>query len=103
MASREIAGPISFWDMKKNTTKGVSKVAGTKTCTQCEHWKELKDNARVAQVLRELIQKNGSKLASTEVSLAEFLKLVQLEKEYEDDGAKEIDITWTDPTEESER
>jgi hypothetical protein len=89
--------------MKKTTTKRASTATGTKTCTQCEHWKELKDNARVAQVLRELIQKNGSKLASTEVSLAEFLKLVQLEKEFGDDEAKEIDITWTDPTEESEK
>jgi hypothetical protein len=102
-ASREIAGPISFWDMKKNTTKRAGTVTRGKTCTQCEHWMELKDNARVAQVLREMIQKNGSKLASAEVSLAEFLKLVQLEKEFEDEGAKEIDITWTDPIEESEK
>jgi hypothetical protein len=71
-----------------------------KTCTECKHWKDLKDNTRVAQVLREVIQKNGSKLASAEVSLGEFLKLVQLEKEFDEEPAKEIDVTWTDPSEE---
>jgi hypothetical protein len=89
--------------MAKRTVRKVIAETETKTCTECKHWKELKNTTRVAQVLREVIQKNGNKLASAEVSLAEFLKLVQLEREFEEEPAKEIDVTWTDPSEESEK
>ena len=88
--------------MGKTTNKKIGTTA-LKTCTECKHWKDLKNNTRVAQVLREVIHNNGSKLAGAEVSLAEFLKLVQLEKEFDQEPAKEIDVTWTDPSEESEK
>ncbi len=31
-------------------------------------------------------------------SLAEFLKLIQLEKDFEEEEMKEIKVTWVDPT-----
>jgi hypothetical protein len=73
------------------------------SCEHCTHWDEVKDRVRVKKLLESAIEKLGKKLAGStfQPSLADYLKLMQLEKEFGDDEAKEIKVTWVEPERES--
>ena len=70
-----------------------------KTCEGCKRWKDVRDKMRIA----ELLAKAGENFTAAEdktefkPSLAEYLKLVQLEKEFEEEEVKEIKIKWVEP------
>jgi hypothetical protein len=73
---------------------------GKTTCRGCKRWEEMKSKMRIA----ELLEKAASNFAGEKPevafkpTLAEYLKLVQLEKDFEDEDTKEIKVTWVDPT-----
>ncbi|MCZ2075093.1 MAG: hypothetical protein LC130_08845 [Bryobacterales bacterium] len=47
------------------------------------------------------IRKIGAKLSSEDVkaTVGDFIRLLQLQKELDEEGAKEIKVTWVEPTE----
>ena len=74
-----------------------------KSCRECGRWKEAKEKIRVSELLEATITKMAEKLKSDDFkpSIGDYLKLVQLEQELEEDGAKEIKVTWVESRETS--
>ena len=74
-----------------------------KSCEDCERWREVKSKVRVGSVLAKVIAKMETNLKETDfkASLADYLKLVQVEKEIGDDLPKEIKVTWVEPEQSS--
>jgi hypothetical protein len=52
-----------------------------------------------AQVVEELIEKVEQKIGQGDVkaTLGDYIRLVQLQKELEEDEPKEIEVRWIDP------
>jgi hypothetical protein len=70
-----------------------------KSCKECEHWTEVRNKLRVGDVLTAVVEKMEGKLKDSEFkpTLADFLRLVQLEKEIGEEEPKEIKVTWVEP------
>ncbi|HTX39706.1 MAG TPA: hypothetical protein VME43_32035 [Bryobacteraceae bacterium] len=73
-----------------------------KSCRACKNWKQVKDRVRVVEMLESAIDKVQKALAGNEFkpTLGDYLKLVQMEKEIGEvtEHAKEIRVTWVEPT-----
>lgn len=56
---------------------------------------------KTTEVVGELLKKVEQTLKEGDVkaTLAEYIRLVQLQKELEEDEPKEITVTWVEPTE----
>jgi hypothetical protein len=69
------------------------------SCEGCQRWKEVKTKMRIAELLGKAADSftASDPKAEFKPSLAEYLKLVQLEKEFEDDEVKEIKVKWVEP------
>ena len=84
-----------------------SKEKSPKDCRGCARWNEVKDRVRVSEALETAIKAVETKINATDFkpTLAEYLKLIQMEKELKQDDAKEIKVTWVEPavTSESEK
>ncbi|HUI56709.1 MAG TPA: hypothetical protein VLY04_17160 [Bryobacteraceae bacterium] len=75
--------------------------APPKNCKDCKNWAEIKERFRISTLLNTAIEHFESKLTAKDFkpTIAEFLKLLQMEKELEDQGSdKEIQVTWVGPT-----
>ena len=70
------------------------------SCEGCKRWKEVKDKMRIAELLGKAADsfKGTTQGSAFNPTLAEYLKLVQLEKEFEEDEVKEIKIKWVEPS-----
>ena len=69
------------------------------SCEGCERWKEVKDKMRIAELLGKAAKDyEGEQQMKFKPTLAEYLKLVQLEKEFEEEEVKEIKVTWVEPS-----
>jgi hypothetical protein len=69
------------------------------SCEGCKRWKEVKEKMRIAELLGKAadnFKPDGS--GEFKPTLAEYLKLVQIEKEFEEDDVKEIKIKWVEPS-----
>ena len=79
--------------------KGKKQEKAPKFCQECEHWTEVRDKLRVGDVLTAVVTKMRGKITADDFkpSLADFLRLVQLEKEIGEEGPKEIKVTWVEP------
>ncbi len=73
------------------------------TCEECPHWTEVQNKLRVGDVLAQVITKMEQKLTAEDVkpSVADYLKLLQMAKEFGDDAPKEITVTWVEPGEQN--
>jgi len=74
--------------------------AAPKTCDNCPRWLELKEErVRIAQLISKARQGFEARLGESDLKLtwADYLKLIQMEKELEDDTPREIKVTWVDP------
>lgn len=71
-----------------------------KDCRKCPRWKEVKEKIRVSNLLEKAIKAFEDRIATQDFkpTIAEYLKLVQLEQESEQETPKEIKVTWIDPT-----
>lgn len=89
-----------------NARKEEDKKRTPKTCVNCGRWKEVKRQMGIARILGNAVKKFESKLGDAEFTptVAEYLKLVQIEQEYEKElnPPEEIRVTWVEPTTESE-
>jgi hypothetical protein len=86
-----------FWGSRKEE---MANKGAKKTCEGCSRWKEVKSKMRIATLLGEAAESfaaesEGERFRPT---LAEYLKLIQLEKEFEEEEVKEIKVTWVEPT-----
>ena len=79
--------------------KGKKQEKAPKSCQECEHWTEVRNKLRVGDVLTSVVTKMKGKITADEFkpSLADFLRLVQLEKEIGEEEPKEIKVTWVEP------
>jgi hypothetical protein len=64
----------------------------------------VRERVRVAELLEKIVEKIEEQVTKGEVkaTTAEYLKLIQLQKEFDQDEAKEIRVTWINPSENSE-
>ena len=71
-----------------------------RSCQECEHWNEVRDKLRVGEVLESVVEKMQGKIEANEFkpTVADFLRLLQLEQEIGEEEPKEIKVTWVDPT-----
>lgn len=82
----------------RNSEKAV------KDCRDCERWNEVKERVRVSEALEKAITAVETKIKDKDFkpTVAEYLKLIQMEKELKQDDAKEIKITWVESAVKSE-
>jgi hypothetical protein len=77
-----------------------------KSCKDCSRWKEVRRQMGIAGILEKAVNKIEEKLQDKafEPSVSEYLKLLQMEQEYEQElnPPEEIRVTWVEPTAESE-
>ena len=88
-----------------NPQPEAAKPAARRTsCRGCPLWDEVKERVRVAELLESAIDKLGERLKAEEFkpSIADYLKLMQLEKEFDQEQVKEIKVTWVEPAPSSE-
>jgi len=81
---------------------GKKQEKAPKTCTECAHWAEVRKRLRVTDVLGQVIanMEANLKTADFKASLADYLKLVQMEKDTgSEEETKEIKVTWVQPGE----
>lgn len=78
--------------------KEKGEVAIPKECRKCPGWKQIKEKIRVLELLGKAIASFESRIKEKDFkpTIAEYLKLVQLEQELAEDEAKEIKVTWID-------
>ena len=69
-------------------------------CRSCGNWKRAKEKIRVSELLAKVIEAFEERIRNEDFkpTVAEYLKLMQLEQESEQETAKEIKVTWIDPT-----
>jgi hypothetical protein len=79
--------------------KEKGEVAVPKECRKCTSWKKIKEKIRVSELLSKAIAAFETRIKEKDFkpTIAEYLKLVQMEQELEQDEAKEIKVTWIDP------
>ncbi len=70
-----------------------------KECRDCEQRQVKKDKVRVADLLSKAIDGFEKRIQETDfkMTVGDYLKLVQMEKEHEQEGTKEIIVTWVEP------
>lgn len=68
-------------------------------CRQCKQWDEVKERIRIREFLEKAISKiEGDIIENTfKPSLGDYLKLMALEKDADEDEIKEIRVTWVGP------
>jgi hypothetical protein len=72
------------------------------TCAECERRDD--DRLRVMKLLTDTVEKMEAKLQAEDFkpTIGDFLKLVQIEKEFGQEMAREIKVTWVETPAESE-
>jgi hypothetical protein len=68
------------------------------SCEGCRRWKEVKNKMRIAELLGKAAESFTDKQGEFKPTLAEYLKLVQMEKEFEEEDVKEIKVKWVEPS-----
>jgi len=73
-------------------------------CRKCKKWDQVKSRMRVAEVIAKSVDSVQERIKNGgfNPTVAEYLKLVQMEQELEQkeetaDGPKEIKVTWVEP------
>ncbi len=69
-------------------------------CKKCGNWEAMREHVRVSELLDKAIASYDEKLKDTtfKPTIAEYLKLLQLEKELEDElQDTEVQVTWVGP------
>lgn len=70
-----------------------------KPCKGCAHWKEVKRRVRIAEMLKQAIGAIETRLENKELkpTMGDYLKLLQMEQDFEEEGPREIKVTWVGP------
>lgn len=69
------------------------------SCRECSHWSEIREKIRVSELLTKAMTgiEERFKEKDYKPSVGDFLKLLQMEQELEQDAPKEIKVTWVEP------
>jgi len=70
------------------------------SCRECRRWGEVRDKIRIHELLERAILQFENKIQRQdyEPTVAEYVKLLQLDREIgQDDEPKEIKVTWVGP------
>jgi hypothetical protein len=80
------------------------KARAPKSCRDCENWPQVRERVRVGELLERIVAdiEQQIKEEKFKATTAEYLKLIQLQKEFDQDEAKEITVTWINPSERRE-
>lgn len=77
-----------------------------KTCRECPEWQTMRQKLRFSELLLKAIEGFESRMNAQDFrpTVAEYLKLLQMEQEMDatEDKPKEIKVTWVDPVATSE-
>ena len=70
-----------------------------KDCRECSRWNEIKERIRISALLEKAITGFEDRLTAKDFkpTMGDYLKLLQMEKELEQEEAKEIKVTWVEP------
>ncbi|MBV9503805.1 MAG: hypothetical protein JO323_02245 [Acidobacteriia bacterium] len=84
--------------------RSIQSQTGLESCDQCPQWLEMKQKIRFAQLLTKASEGLEKRLQTEDLkpSLGDYLKLLQMQKELEEQEPKEIRVTWVDPIPTSE-
>ena len=98
MRLRGFAKPFLFWGARMGTTEKRGEKT-LKACRVCTRWKEIKERARASVLLEKAIAGIEDRLQSKEFkpTMGDYLKLLQMEKDLEQEETKEIKVTWVEP------
>ena len=80
--------------------KTRSKTDRKRDCKKCSNWEAIREHVRVSELLDKAIASYDAKLKEAEFkpTIAEYLKLLQLEKELENEiRDTEVQVTWVGP------
>jgi hypothetical protein len=82
--------------MAKKTNK---RKPASKSCAECSEMQEMTKKVRISELLAKAIKGFEARLtdADFKLTLSDYLKLIQMEQELDDEGPKEIKVTWVDP------
>jgi hypothetical protein len=71
----------------------------SKACAECSNWKEVKQRVKVGELLASVIAGIEARIKEKDLkpTMAEYLKLLQMEQELNEEGPKEIKVTWVEP------
>jgi len=80
------------------------KARAPKSCRDCENWPQVRERVRVGELLEQIVADIEQQIKEDKfkATTAEYLKLIQLQKEFDQDEAKEITVTWINPSERRE-
>lgn len=81
-------------------SKTESKPQEKQDCKKCGNWEAIREHVRVSELLDKAIASYDQKLRDKDFkpTIAEYLKLLQLEKELEDElQDSEVQVTWVGP------
>jgi len=67
-----------------------------KACKECSRWNEIKERIRMSILLEKAIAGIEERLKAKDFkpTMGDYLKLLQIEKEIEQEEATEIKVTW---------
>jgi hypothetical protein len=70
-----------------------------KNCEECSKWQEIKQKLKITTLLGSLIGNVEERVNAKELkpTVAEYLKLLQIEQELAQESPKEIKVTWVEP------
>ena len=82
--------------MAKKTNK---RKPASKSCAESNEMQEATKKLRISELLAKAIKGFEARLtdADFKLTLSDYLKLIQMEQELDDEGPKEIKVTWVDP------
>ena len=71
----------------------------SRTCEECSRWKDVKQRIKIANLLDSVIGGIETRIKAKDLkpTMAEYLKLLQMEQELEQESPKEIKVTWVEP------
>ncbi len=69
------------------------------TCEGCERWNAVKRRIRITELLTQAMATLESRIKEKELkpTVGDYLKLLQMEQEFEQESPKEIKVTWVEP------
>ncbi|PWU04200.1 MAG: hypothetical protein C5B51_17270 [Terriglobia bacterium] len=89
--------------MQRRAKKTNKTEPAMKSCRDCSEWQAMKEKLRVSELLLSAIESFEKKMKAADFkpTMSDYLKLLQMEREMEHEGPKEIKVTWVDPKETS--
>jgi hypothetical protein len=92
-------------EQPKEEAKAPQGLKEQSPCRKCQNWDEVKERVRIREALDNAISKLEAKFQEStfKPSVGDYIKLVQLEREFEQEEVKEISVKWVGPVPEPKK